>query len=95
MIKDFNDLQKKYDEKEKVENKPKEPLVVKKNKLVGNAKNNVEEKNYNVIEMTEEEKEKEKNNNKEEIDEFLKMKKRYIHFSIDLILPLYLEVLSR
>ena len=42
---------------------------------MGNAKNNVEEKNYNVIEMTEEEQEKEIKNNKEEIDEFLKMKK--------------------
>ena len=71
------------DEKEKVENKPKEPLVVKKNKLVGNAKNNVEEKNYNVIEMTEEEKEKEIKNNKEEIDEFLKMKKRYMERAIN------------
>ena len=69
------------DDKEQIQNKPKEPLVVKKNKQITNINNTKEDKIYNVL--PEEEAEKEINNHKDEINDFLRTKKRYMERAIN------------
>ena len=69
------------EDKDQVQDKPKQPLVVKKNKQVTNEMNQDEKKEYIVT--PEEESEKYKNAHKEEINEFLKNRKKYMERAIN------------
>ena len=79
--KDDDDEDSEIDEKEQINEKPKAPLVVKKNKQVSNEENDNENKEYTVT--MEEESEKYKKLYEEEINEFLLTKRKYMERAIN------------
>jgi len=80
--KKFEDEDSDNEVKEEVPTKPREPLIYQKNKKVNNnEENKLVEKNYEVI--PEEEREKYIKNYKEEINEFLKTKKKHMERAIN------------
>ena len=79
--KDDDDEDSEIDEKEQINEKPKVPLVVKKNKQVANEENDNENKEYKVA--PEEEAEKYRESHKEEMKEFLKLKIRTMERAVN------------
>ena len=69
------------EEKEQVQSKPREPLVFQKNKQLKNEENKMVEKNYEVI--PEEERYNYLKKYKDEINDFLKCKKKYMERAIN------------
>jgi len=69
------------EDKEQVQEKPKQPLVIKKSKQVTNVENKEEKKEFIVA--PEEEGEKYVKAHKEEINEFLKFQKKYMERAIN------------
>ena len=84
----WSDLMKEDDEedsssedKDQIQEKPKQPLVVKKNKQVTNEENQEEQKEFTVT--PEDEAEKYRNAHKEEINDFLRNRKKYMERAIN------------